>query len=183
MIIEIGLGLIFQVPMIGAQASVKISDLSSVSTMLLVSFNQRRLLNLGCTSSIRNLIFLSVPNRANDVNPAEVLAAAPVSLRKAFTSEQLPGVTCHAWCIQEAQGHHRKIRRKHVVTVMVWGIGEHRQRSIRLEIQADMWLTCRDDRFWSIISKFAFSLLQVRIAPGYPATHRVSDQTIFLISL
>jgi hypothetical protein len=120
----ISLGLTFQVPKIGAQASVKISDLSSASTMLLVSFNQGRLLNLGCTRSIHSLIFLSVPNRASDVNPAEVLAAVPASLRKAFTSEQLPGVTCHAWCIQEAQGHRRRIRRKHVVTVMVYGIGE-----------------------------------------------------------
>jgi hypothetical protein len=122
--LKLVLGLIFQVPMIGAQASVKISDLSSVSIMLLVSFYQRQLLNLGCTSSIRNLIVLSVPHRASDIDPAEVLAAFPANLRKAFTSEQLPGVTCHAWCIQEAQRHHRKIRRKHVVTVMVWGIGE-----------------------------------------------------------
>jgi hypothetical protein len=75
--------------MIGAQASVKISDLS-FSTMLLVSFHQRQPLNLGCTSSIRNLIYLSVPNRARDVDPAEVLAAVPANLRKAFTSEQVP---------------------------------------------------------------------------------------------
>jgi hypothetical protein len=76
--------------MIITQASVKISDLSSVSMMLLVSFYQRQLLNLDYTSSIRNLIFLSVPNRASDVNPAEVLAAVPANLRGAFTSEQLP---------------------------------------------------------------------------------------------
>jgi hypothetical protein len=52
----------------------------------------------------------------------------------------------------------------------------HQERILRLEIQADMRLTFRDDRFWSIISKLAFlvpySKSDSSVISTYPQSQR-----------
>lgn len=87
------LGLAFQLPMIGAQASVKMSDIFSVSSMLLFfQLIGGSFWVSAAQSAFSNRLLLSVPHTAPGVDPEEVLAAGAANLRKAFTPEQLPGV-------------------------------------------------------------------------------------------
>lgn len=89
----IGLGLIFQIPVIVGQSVVKPSDLSSTSAMILffqtvggaiwISAGQA-----GWANKMLKLIAEKVP----DVSPGLVVATGASELRDVFTAEQLPGI-------------------------------------------------------------------------------------------
>lgn len=89
----IGLGLIFQIPVIVGQSVVKPSDLSSVSAMILffqtvggaiwISAAQA-----GWANKMLKIVATDVPG----VSPGLVVATGATELRKVFTAEQLPGI-------------------------------------------------------------------------------------------
>ena len=89
----IGLGLIFQIPVIVGQSVVSPSDLSSVTAMILffqtvggaiwISASQA-----GWANKMLKVVARDVPG----VNPGLVVATGATELRKVFTAEQLPGI-------------------------------------------------------------------------------------------
>jgi len=89
----IGLGLIFQIPVIVGQSVVKPSDLSSVSAMILFfqTIGGAIWISAG-QAAFANKMLKVLVNDAPGVNPALVLATGATELRKVFTAEQLPGI-------------------------------------------------------------------------------------------
>ncbi|KAK7888430.1 hypothetical protein LTR67_008776 [Exophiala xenobiotica] len=92
-LVGIGLGLIFQIPVIVGQAIVKPSDLSSVSAVMLFfqTIGGAIFISAG-QSGFTNKMLQEIPKRAPGVNPALVIATGATDLRKVFNAEQLPGI-------------------------------------------------------------------------------------------
>ena len=89
----IGLGLIFQVPVIVGQASVKPSDLSSVSAVILFFQTVGGAVWISAAQAgWANEMLKEIAKRVPDVNPGLVVATGATELRKVFTPEQLPGI-------------------------------------------------------------------------------------------
>lgn len=89
----IGLGLIFQIPVIVAQSSVKPSDLSSASAMMLFFQTIGGALWISASQAgFNNMLLSELPKRAPTVNPALVLATGATDLRRVFSAEELPGI-------------------------------------------------------------------------------------------
>ncbi|KAJ9650640.1 hypothetical protein H2198_010062 [Neophaeococcomyces mojaviensis] len=89
----IGLGLIFQIPVIVGQSVVKPSDLSSVSAMILFfqTIGGAIWISAGQAAWANKMLKVLVTD-APGINPAQVIATGATDLRKVFTAEQLPGI-------------------------------------------------------------------------------------------
>lgn len=89
----IGLGLIFQIPVIVCQAVVKVTDLSSVSAMVLFFQTVGGALWISAAQAgWSNKMLSEIAKRVPGVSPALVVATGATELRKVFTPEQLPGI-------------------------------------------------------------------------------------------
>lgn len=89
----IGLGLIFQIPVIVCQSIVKASDLSSVSAMVLFfqTVGGAVWISAG-QAGWSNKMLKEVAKRVPEVDPGLVVATGASELRKVFTAEELPGI-------------------------------------------------------------------------------------------
>ena len=92
-ILGIGLGLIFQIPVIVNQSVVTPSDLSSVSAMTLFfqTIGGAFFISAG-QAGFANKLLQRIPVTAPGVSPALVVATGASDLRKVFSPEQLPGI-------------------------------------------------------------------------------------------
>jgi MFS transporter, DHA2 family, glioxin efflux transporter len=89
----IGLGLIFQIPVIVAQSNVKPSDLSTASSMILFFQTIGGAIWISAAQAgFTNQLIRSLPIKAPGVNPALVLITGATELRKVFSAEELPGI-------------------------------------------------------------------------------------------
>lgn len=89
----IGLGLIFQIPVIVAQSSVRPSDISTVTAMVLFFQTMGGAVFISAAQAgFVNQLLRSVPRTAPGVNPALVVITGATDLRKVFSPEQLAGV-------------------------------------------------------------------------------------------
>lgn len=89
----IGIGLIFQIPVIVGQSSVGPSDLSSVSAMILFFQTVGGAIWISSgQAGWANKMLKEVAKRVPDVSPGLVVATGATELRKVFTPEQLPGI-------------------------------------------------------------------------------------------
>ncbi|EXJ94025.1 hypothetical protein A1O1_02418 [Capronia coronata CBS 617.96] len=92
-LVGIGLGLIFQIPVIVGQAVVKPSDLSSVSAVILFFQTIGGAIFISAAQAgFTNKMLKELPIRAPTVNPALVIATGATDLRRVFTPEQIPGI-------------------------------------------------------------------------------------------
>ncbi|KIX09628.1 uncharacterized protein Z518_00709 [Rhinocladiella mackenziei CBS 650.93] len=92
-LVGIGLGLIFQIPVIVAQAIVTPSDLSSVSAVILFWQTIGGAVFISAAQAgFANKMLEELPKRAPNVNPALVIATGATDLRKVFNAEQIPGI-------------------------------------------------------------------------------------------
>lgn len=89
----IGLGLIFQVPVIVGQATVKVSDLSTVSAMILFfqTVGGAVWISAG-QAGWSNKMLSEVAKRVPSISPQLVVMTGATDLRRVFTPEQLPGI-------------------------------------------------------------------------------------------
>ena len=92
-LVGIGLGLIFQIPVIVAQAIVKPSDLSSVSAIILFfqTIGGAIFISAG-QSGFANKLLHTLPKSAPGVDAAKVIATGATDLRKVFDAAQIPGI-------------------------------------------------------------------------------------------
>lgn len=89
----IGLGLIFQIPVIVGQAVVKPSDISSVTAMILFFQTVGGAIWISSgQAAFANTLLKKVPELVPDVSPGLVVATGATELRKVFTPEQIPGI-------------------------------------------------------------------------------------------
>lgn len=89
----IGLGLIFQVPVIVCQAVVRVSDLSSVSAMVLFFQTVGGAIWISAgQAGWSNRMLTEIAKRVPSVSPQLVVATGATDLRKVFTAEELPGI-------------------------------------------------------------------------------------------
>ncbi|KAG9792244.1 MFS-type transporter grgE [Exophiala dermatitidis] len=92
-LVGIGLGLIFQIPVIVGQAVVKPSDLSSVSAMILFWQTIGGAIFISAAQAgFTNKMVKELPIRAPGVNPALVLATGATDLRRVFPGDQIHGI-------------------------------------------------------------------------------------------
>lgn len=92
-LVGIGLGLIFQIPVIVGQAVVKPSDLSSVSAVILFFQTIGGAIWISAAQAgFTNKMLKELPIRAPTVNPGLVVVTGATDLRKVFTAEQIPGI-------------------------------------------------------------------------------------------
>ncbi|RMZ81570.1 hypothetical protein DV737_g2448, partial [Chaetothyriales sp. CBS 132003] len=92
-LIGIGVGLIFQIPVIVAQASVKPADLSSASAMILFfqTIGGAIWISAG-QAGFTNKLLTRLPQTAPGVSPQLVVATGATELRTVFPASQLPGI-------------------------------------------------------------------------------------------
>jgi hypothetical protein len=92
-ILGIGLGLVFQIPVIVNQSAVEPSDLSSVSAMTLFfqTIGGAFFISAG-QAAFANRLLARIPVTAPGVNPALVVATGATDLRKVFSAHDLPGI-------------------------------------------------------------------------------------------
>jgi hypothetical protein len=92
-ILGIGLGLVFQIPVIVNQSVVEPSDLSSVSAMTLFfqTLGGALFISAGQAGFVNRLLE-RIPVTAPGVNPALVVATGATDLRKVFSAHDLPGI-------------------------------------------------------------------------------------------
>lgn len=89
----IGLGLIFQIPVIVGQATVKPTDLSSVSAMILFFQTVGGALWISAgQAGWSNKMLSEIATRVPGVSPQLVVATGATELRTTFTAQQLPGI-------------------------------------------------------------------------------------------
>ena len=89
----IGVGLIFQIPVIVAQANVKPSDLSSASAMILFFQTIGGAIWISAAQAgFANKLLKRVPITAPGVNPGLVLSTGASELRKVFDAAQIGGI-------------------------------------------------------------------------------------------
>jgi len=92
-LVGIGLGLIFQIPVIVAQAIVSPSDLSSVSAIIL--FFQTiggSIFISAAQAGFTNKMLKELPNKVPSVDPRLVIATGATDLRKVFKADEIPGI-------------------------------------------------------------------------------------------
>ena len=89
----IGIGLALQIPIIVGQASVEMSDLSTVTAMILFfqTIGGALFVQAG-QAAFGNQLLQRLPLTAPNVDPALVLATGASSLREVFDSADLPGI-------------------------------------------------------------------------------------------
>ncbi|KAI9876565.1 MAG: hypothetical protein M1823_007254, partial [Watsoniomyces obsoletus] len=87
----IGLGLIFQIPVIVAQSNVKPSDLSTASSMMLFFQTIGGAIWISAAQAgFTNKLLQRLPITAPGVSPELVIITGATELRNVFTAEQLP---------------------------------------------------------------------------------------------
>jgi MFS transporter, DHA2 family, glioxin efflux transporter len=92
-LVGIGLGLMFQIPVIVNQGSVRYSDLSTISAMTLFFQTIGGAFFISAAQAgFANKLSQRVSVTAPGVNPATVIATGATELRKVFSPEQLPGI-------------------------------------------------------------------------------------------
>ncbi|KAI1621775.1 DNA repair protein RAD50 [Exophiala viscosa] len=89
----IGVGLIFQIPVIVVQAIVKPSDLSSVSAIILFfqTIGGAIFISAG-QAGFTNKMLKEIPNKVPGVSPSLVVATGATDLRNVFSAAELPGI-------------------------------------------------------------------------------------------
>ena len=92
-LVGIGLGLIFQIPVIVGQAIVTPSDLSSVSAIMLFfqTIGGALFISAG-QAGFTNKMIQQLPIKAPTVDVAKVIATGATDLRHVFSAEQIPGI-------------------------------------------------------------------------------------------
>lgn len=92
-LVGIGLGLIFQIPVIVGQAVVKPSDISSITAMVLFfqTIGGAVFISAG-QAGFSNKMLHKLPVYAPTVDRALVLVTGATDLRNVFTAEQIPGI-------------------------------------------------------------------------------------------
>ncbi len=89
----IGLGLIFQIPVIVAQSNVRPSDLSSASSMVLFFQTIGGAIWISAAQAgFSNKLIQRLPITAPGIDPGFIVATGATELRKVFNAEQLPGI-------------------------------------------------------------------------------------------
>ncbi|KAJ9602155.1 hypothetical protein H2200_013275 [Cladophialophora chaetospira] len=92
-LVGIGLGLIFQIPVIVGQAIVKPSDLSSVSAIILFFQTIGGAVFISAAQSgFANKLLHQLPSKAPTVDAGKVLATGATDLRRVFDAAQIPGI-------------------------------------------------------------------------------------------
>ncbi|OAP61865.1 hypothetical protein AYL99_04068 [Fonsecaea erecta] len=92
-LVGIGLGLIFQIPVIVGQAIVKPSDLSSVSAIILFFQTIGGAVFISAAQAgFTNKMLHELPIKAPRVDAALVLATGATDLRKVFDASDIPGI-------------------------------------------------------------------------------------------
>ncbi|ETI24732.1 hypothetical protein G647_04102 [Cladophialophora carrionii CBS 160.54] len=92
-LVGIGLGLIFQIPVIVSQAIVKPSDLSSVSAIILFFQTIGGAVFISAAQAgFANKLLHQLPSKAPTVDAGKVLATGATDLRTVFTPAQIPGI-------------------------------------------------------------------------------------------
>ncbi|KIW68756.1 hypothetical protein PV04_04678 [Phialophora macrospora] len=92
-LVGIGLGLIFQIPVIVGQAIVKPSDLSSVSAIILFFQTIGGAVFISAAQAgFTNKMLHQLPSKAPTVDAGKVLATGATDLRRVFTPAQIPGI-------------------------------------------------------------------------------------------
>lgn len=92
-LVGIGLGLVFQIPVIVCQATCESSDLSSVSAIVLFFQTVGGSIWISAAQAgFANRMLAVLPQKAPGVNPAQVLATGASELRHAFDAEQIDGI-------------------------------------------------------------------------------------------
>ena len=92
-LIGAGLGFVFQVPVIVAQATAKPSDLSSVSAMILFFQTIGGAIWISAAQAgFANKLLKTLPSKAPGVNPKLVVATGASELRSVFAAKDIPGV-------------------------------------------------------------------------------------------
>jgi hypothetical protein len=92
-LVGIGLGLIFQIPVIVGQAIVKPSDLSSVSAIILFFQTIGGAVFISAAQAgFTNKLLHQLPIKAPTVDAGKVLATGATDLRTVFTPAQIPGI-------------------------------------------------------------------------------------------
>ena len=92
-LVGIGIGLIFQIPVIVCQAVCETSDLSSVSAIVLFFQTIGGAIFISAAQAgFANKMLKVLPELAPGVNPAQVIATGASEIRKVFDAEQVPGI-------------------------------------------------------------------------------------------
>ena len=92
-LLGIGLGLVFQIPVIVNQSIVSASDLSSISAMTLFFQTIGGAFFISAAQAgFANRLLTEVPIKAPGVNPALVIATGATQLRSVFSAHDLPGI-------------------------------------------------------------------------------------------
>jgi MFS transporter, DHA2 family, glioxin efflux transporter len=92
-LVGIGLGLIFQIPVIVGQAIVKPSDLSSVSAIILFFQTVGGAIFISAAQSgFTNKLASNLPSKAPTVDIGKLLATGATDLRKVFSADEIPGI-------------------------------------------------------------------------------------------
>ena len=89
----IGLGLVFQIPIIVGQSVVRPSDLSSVSSMLLFFQTIGGAIFISAAQAgFANRLLQELPKTAPGVDVAKVIVTGATDLRRVFSAQQIPGI-------------------------------------------------------------------------------------------
>lgn len=92
-LVGIGLGLVFQIPVIVCQAVCEASDLSSVSAIVLFFQTVGGSIWISAAQAgFANQMLTVLPREAPGVNPAQVLATGASELRHVFDADQIDGI-------------------------------------------------------------------------------------------
>lgn len=92
-LVGIGLGLGFQIPIIVVQASVALSDISSISAVLLFvqTIGGSFFVSAGQTA-FENTLIGSLATYAPEINPAQVIVTGATEIRNVFPAKDVPGI-------------------------------------------------------------------------------------------
>ena len=91
--VGIGLGFIFQIPVIVGQSVVKPSDISSVTAMILFFQTVGGAIWISAgQAGWSNKMLKVIAHKLPDIEPGLIIATGATELRTVFTAEQLPAV-------------------------------------------------------------------------------------------
>jgi len=89
----IGFGLTIQIPVIVGQAISRPTDVSSVTSLLILAQTLAGAIWIAVSQSIfDNVLLKAVPRFATGVDPKQVVATGATALRDTFSENQLPGI-------------------------------------------------------------------------------------------
>lgn len=92
-LVGLGLGLVFQIPVVVCQAISETSDISSVSAIVLFFQTVGGSIWISAAQAgFANRMLKVLPLDAPNVNPAQVLTTGASDLRRVFNADQIPGI-------------------------------------------------------------------------------------------